>query len=104
MEEGEGLGTRLGYKGPLPVVHMWRLLSHCCGMYVVSLWRSLQFSTFHACLDSENCGQLSANIDDVIAAFNGLESKDLILSMFYAVHTKPTAIIFQVFHQSIYPY
>ena len=38
--------------------------------------------TFHVRRDSENRSQLSANIDDIIATFKALDSKDLIPPMF----------------------
>ena len=37
---------------------------------------------FYACRDSENRSQLSANIEDLVAAFDALDSKDMLPEMF----------------------
>ena len=54
-----------------------RLLWDSCGQALDEL-----NLTFHVRRDSENRSQLSANIDDIIVAFEALDSKDLIPPMF----------------------
>ena len=61
---------------------MWRMLKVSCGTPSCGLALVDAGISFHSQRDSENRSQLVANIEDIITAFDALDTKDLIPPVF----------------------